>query len=229
MNWRTSRSRGLRQGGGQAPPSRTAWFTATGTAFRSGSPSAGTVRHGRQDEARDRAREVLTEAARGADPAADKSASRRAATIAELCDLYLADAEAEASKKSRTLRLNIAAASPRQIGPLLGRMKVGAVTVADVEAFMRAVVHGKSAGRAVSGKLRGRSHWRGGRGAASRAVGLLGAVFAYAVRHGMRPDNPAHGVQRPADGRRDRRLTDSEYAKLGAALRTKPSSRSGHR
>jgi integrase len=35
----------------------------------------------------------------------------------------------------------------------------------------------------------------------------------------MRPDNPVHGIMRPADGRRERRLSDREYAMLGAALR----------
>jgi integrase len=48
----------------------------------------------------------------------------------------------------------------------------------------------------------------------SRAV----AGFTYAVRHKMRPDNPARGVIRFADKQRDRRLSDEEYAALGAAL-----------
>jgi integrase len=48
---------------------------------------------------------------------------------------------------------------------------------------------------------------------------LLGAIFAYAMRHRMRSDNPVHGIMRFADGRRERRLSDHEYATLGAALR----------
>jgi integrase len=56
-------------------------------------------------------------------------------------------------------------------------------------------------------------------GTASRTVGLLGAIFTYAARHRMRKDNPVHGVMRPADGTRERRLSDEEYAALGAALR----------
>ncbi len=98
-------------------------------------------------------------------------------------------------------------------------MKVAGVTRADVEAFMRAVAEGKTATRTKTAKKRGVSHVRGGRGVASRTVGLLGGMFTYAIRHGMRADNPVHGVMRPADGKRERRLSDAEYAALGAALR----------
>jgi integrase len=91
----------------------------------------------------------------------------------------------------------------------LGGKKVAAVTREDVDAFMHAIADG----RAKSGKA------VGGKGAASRTVGLLGAIFSYSVRHRMRSDNPVRGVVRFPDGRRDRRLSDEEYRLLGDALR----------
>ena len=83
---------------------------------------------------------------------------------------------------------------------------------------MHDVAAGKTAGKTKT-RPRGLAHVRGGRGTASRTVGLLGAIFTYAVRRRMRPDNPVHGVVRPADGRRERRLTDDEYKALGVGLR----------
>src|SRR6185437_15540721 len=46
------------------------------------------------DSAREEARRLLGKVVDGADPATIKRAKREAGTIAELCDLYLADAEA---------------------------------------------------------------------------------------------------------------------------------------
>ena len=62
------------------------------------------------------------------------------------------------------------------------------------------------------------SNVRGGRGAARRTIGLLGAVMTYAIKQGLRTDNLVHGVLRPADKRRERRLRDEEYTALGEAL-----------
>lgn len=177
------------------------------------------------DTARDEARRLLGEVVRGADPTSEKQARRKAATVAELCDNYWIDAEKgnlltrrRAPKKASTL-LSDKGRIEGHIRPLLGRMKVASVTHGDVEAFMRSVAEGKTAKRAKTSRLRGVSNVRGGRGVASRTVGLLGAIFTYAVRHGMRADNPVHGVMRPADQRRERRLTEAEYAALGTALR----------
>jgi integrase len=177
------------------------------------------------DAARKEARRLLAEVAQGADPAAEKQAKRKAETVGQLCDAYWADAVSgnlltrrRAPKKALTLRSDKGRID-KHIRPLLGQLKVAAVTRGEVEAFMRSVAEGKTAARSKTDKKRGVSNVRGGRGTASRTVGLLGAIFTYAVRHGMRPDNPVHGVMRPADNKRERRLSDAEYAALGAALR----------
>ena len=176
------------------------------------------------ETAREEAKRLLGDVAHKTDPAAEKRAARNAQTISELCDLYLADAEAgrlvtrrRAAKKGSTLATDRGRIE-RHIKPLLGRRAVASVTRADVETFMFDVAAGKTAGKTKT-RPRGLAHVRGGKGTASRTVGLLGAIFSYAARHRMRSDNPVHGVIRPADGRRTRRLTDDEYKALGKALR----------
>jgi integrase len=177
------------------------------------------------ETARAEAVRLLGEVVKGADPAAAKRERREAKSVAELCEQYLADAYA-----GRVLVRGGRAKKPRTIAgdrgmidghikPLLGRLAVAAVTRSDVERFMHAVADGETKKKPAKTKLRGVSRVRGGRGVATRTVGLLGAIFSYAVKHGMRLDNPVRGVRRPADGRRERRMTDEEYAALGTALR----------
>jgi hypothetical protein len=141
-----------------------------------------------------------------------------------LCDLYIGDAEAgrlltrrKAAKKASTLATDRGRIE-RHIKPQLGRVAVAAVTREDVERFTYAVAEGETAAR-IKTKKRGLARVRGGQGTASRTVGLLGAIFTYAVRHRMCRDNPVHGITRFADGRREHRLSEDEYAALGAALR----------
>jgi integrase len=176
------------------------------------------------DSAREEARRLLGEVVKGADPAADKREAREATTIAELCDQYLADAQAGRlltrrgqSKKASTLEIDKGRIE-RHIKPLLGRMAVAAVARADIERFMHSVAEGKTAGQVKTGRY-GLARVTGGKGTATRTVGLLGAIFTYGVRKGARADNPVHGVVRYADGQRERRLSDNEYAALGNALR----------
>jgi integrase len=104
------------------------------------------------------------------------------------------------------------------IKPLIGSRTVMSVTKRDVERFMHDIAAGKTASTRKT-KPRGLSRVRGGRGAATRVVGLLGGIFSYAVAHGLRPDNPVNRVRRYAEGRRERRLSDDEYPLLGAVLR----------
>ena len=105
----------------------------------------------------------------------------------------------------------------RHVIPVLGRMPVKVVRRDDVERFMHDVAAGKTATREKT-KPHGLSIVRGGRGVAGRTVALLGAIFSYAVRQGIRLDNPVHGIVKFAEGRRQRRLSNDEYRMLGMAL-----------
>jgi integrase len=199
-------------------PGQIVWDTAVPAFGAHGAPWT-------PDTAREEAKAVLGKVVKGADPAADWQAKRQAETVTDLCDLYWTAAESgglltrrKTPKKASTL-LSDRGRIEKHVKPLLGRMKVAAVTREDVEGFLYDVADGKTAAKAKTGKKRGMSNVRGGLGTASRTVGLLGAIFSFAVRRRMRTDNPVHGVMRPADGTRERRLSDADYAALGAALR----------
>jgi len=185
-------------------------------------------RHGapwNPDTARAEARRILGDVARGADPAAAKRERRSAPTIDELCNLYMKEAEAGRlltrrgiAKKPTTVDTDRSRIDCH-IRPLIGKMKVAAVTSRDVERFMHDIAEGKTHKREKLGRPHASSNVRAGKGGASRTVGLLGAIFTFAAKHGMRGDNPVHGVTRYADGKRERRLSHDEYAALGSALR----------
>ena len=173
------------------------------------------------DTARREAQRLLGAVRSGEDPAEAKQERRRAATVADLCDLYFADAaagrlltKARRPKKASTIAIDRTRID-RHVKPLLGSMKVKAVTREDVDRFMHRVAEGESAEIARMSK---KSRTTGGAGTASRTVGMLGAVFDYAVKKHMCEVNPCRGVVRFADGKRERRLSDAEYATLGAGL-----------
>jgi integrase len=181
------------------------------------------------DLARAEARRILGEVTKGADPAAAKQEARKAATVAELCDLYLADVEAgriitrrKVPKKPSTI-IGDRGRIERHIKPFLGAFKVAAVTMTDVKNFYDGVSEGATAAEIKTGK-HGLARVTGGRGTATRAMGLLGAIFNFAVRREMRPDNPVIGVERHAYEPRQRRMSEAEYEALGEALRTMPES-----
>ncbi len=166
------------------------------------------------EEARREAARLLGLVAAGTDPTDVKAETRRALTITELCDLYLA--EGCTTKRPSTLvtdRRNI----ERHIKPLLGRKGVRDVKGADIERFQRDVAGGKTAAD-LRTKPRGRAIVAGGKGAALRTLAVLGAIFTFAVKRGLRPDNPVRGVARFKGQKKERFLTTSELAQLGDAL-----------
>jgi integrase len=102
------------------------------------------------------------------------------------------------------------------IKELLGDLRVPAVTHADMETFMHRVAAGETA-KPRTGKVHGSTR-TGGKGVASRTVGLLGAIFTWAVKKRLRADNPVRGVTKFAEKKRERRMTQEEYRALAAGL-----------
>jgi integrase len=175
------------------------------------------------EEARIEAKKWLADRAKGRDPIAEHAVNRKAETVEQLCRSYIAAAEQGfiLGKKNRPKKTSTLATDrgriERHIIPLLGKKRVKDITPTDVNRFMRDVIVGKTAADVKTG-FRGRAIVEGGAGTAARTVGLLGGLFSYAVSEGLRTDNPVRGVKRPADRRRDRRLSPEDYEALGEAL-----------
>ena len=167
------------------------------------------------DQARAEARRILGRVANGEDPAKDKQDARKQITVAELCDLYVE--QGCATKKASTL-VTDKGRIERHIKPLLGRKKVPDVSRADIKRFLQDVANGKTAADIKTG-LHGRAIVRGGKGTATRTVGLLGGIFSFAFDCGLINDNPVRGVKRFSDRKGQRYLSQQELVALGKALR----------
>jgi integrase len=165
------------------------------------------------DQARDQARRMLTIMLDGQDPT-DKASARASLTVAEVCDRYLK--EACDTKKPSTIVIDRGRIA-RHIKPLLGNKLVREVDHADVVRFMRDIADGKTAASIKTVK-RGRARVRGGKGAATRTVGLLGSIFTFAVQEKLRPDNPVKGIAKYEERKFNRVLKLHEMKDLAKAV-----------
>ena len=166
------------------------------------------------EKARKEARKILGNVADGDDPQTTKADERAAMTVAQLCDKYIA--EGCGTKKPSTLATDHGRIE-RHIMPLLGRKRAKDLTSNDVRRFLDDVAKGKTAVDERTNK-RGRARVTGGRGTASRTVGLLGGIMAFAVAEGIRAENPVRGVKRFPDRKSERFLSPEELARLGEAM-----------
>jgi integrase len=175
------------------------------------------------EEARKAARIALAEVSKGSDPAESRRLERGAVTIETLCREYQSRAERgliltrRGQPKSAITLYTDRGRIEHHIIPLLGNRTVKDLTPVDVRRFMQGVMSGKTA-TDVKTRARGRVIVTGGKGAASRAMGLLGGILSFAVSEGYRPDNPARGIVKPRDGTREWRLDDAGYRRLGECL-----------
>lgn len=176
------------------------------------------------EAARLEAKSQLGRIARGDNPAEEKQLDHRALTVKQLCDLYRNDLEAGLilgkggrPKKASTIYTDLGRIK-RHILPLLGNRRVKDLTRADAIKLLKDVMAGNTRASIKTEKLRGKSIVRGGPGTASRTLGLFGAILTYAINAGIIDSNPAHGIRKPKDQVRQRRLTEAEYRELGRIL-----------
>jgi len=176
------------------------------------------------EQARQEAKVQLGRVAKGENPSEERLLDHQAITVKELCDLYLADLKAglilgkgNRPKKATTIVTDTGRIQ-RHIIPLLGTRRVKDLSKADVNKALKDIMAGKTAVSVKTKKLRGKAIVKGGAGTATRTIGLFGGILTYAMEAGIITANPAHGVRKPKDNVRDRRLTEDEYRLLGSIL-----------
>jgi integrase len=175
--------------------------------------------------ARQEAKVQLGRVAQGDNPAEDRQLDHKAITVKELCALYLNDLNAGlilgkgGRPKKPTTIVTDTGRIERHIIPLLGTRRVKDLTKADINKVLKDIMAGKTRVSVKTKKLRGKAIVRGGAGTATRTVGLLGGILTYAVEAGIITSNPAHGLRKPKDNVRQRRLSEAEYRTLGEMLR----------
>src|SRR5262249_50266817 len=166
--------------------------------------------------ARTEAKRLLGLVASGQDPAGCRLIERKALTISELCDLYLA--EGATHKKMSTLRADRGRIQ-NHIKPLLGRKHVDKITRGDIERMLVDVRRGTTAAtKPKEGERLPGSITTGGAGVAAQCVALMSAVLGFALARGLRSNNTALGIKKPPIRKMERFLSETEIARLGAAL-----------
>lgn len=167
------------------------------------------------DEARQIARKWLASVADGQDVSGDRIAYRAADTVAELATRYLQD-YATPNKKPSSVKSDRANLENHVI-PCLGSMKVRDVRRLDIENLKVAVREGRTA-RKLPARTRGRRNITGGQGAANRVIALVSKLFGCAVEWGILEANPARGIRKYREYRKDRYLNKIEVSRLLEAL-----------
>lgn len=171
------------------------------------------------EQARDRASALLYEAQTGVDPQTRKKQLRHSHTVAELVAIYLKDGPKDKPNKRKrswdndTLHLN------RHVIPLIGAKKAYAVTSADIADLQTAVAQGKTA-TTIKTKMRGVARVRGGTRAAAVTLVCLQAMYNWAIKRKLVPENPCKGVERFASDPKERYLASDEIKALLCALTT---------
>ncbi|WP_081421698.1 site-specific integrase [Tardiphaga robiniae] len=151
------------------------------------------------DEARQLARKRLGSVAHGSDPAAEERAARTAITVSELGQVFLAR-HVSIRRKRQTLE-SYRHIIDAYIVPAFGNIAAKDLTRSEAQSL----------------------HERLGRrpSAANRVIAVLSSIYTFAYRQQLisSDHNPAKGVEKYREIKRERYLSSTELARLGAALR----------
>ena len=152
------------------------------------------------NDAREIARGLLADVVRGGDPVADAKFVRQSPSIADLAEQYLKE-HAVPKKRPASVR-NDRSMLNRYVIPHLGKLRVFEITYKDVQRL-----HNRMAQTPYQ---------------ANRTLSLLSKMFELSIRWDMRKDNPARGVEKFREERRQRWLSNKELGRLMTALSDHP-------
>ena len=151
--------------------------------------------------AREEAKRMKRFVDQGRDPMGERHEERAAPTVNDLVDRYLAE---HAPRKRERSRQEDESLIRQWIRPELGNKRVADLRHADIERVHRKITAYGTLTRA------------------NRAAALLSKMLNLAVRWEMRVDNPARGLERNQEEKRNRYLAGDELRRLTEALAAHP-------
>ncbi len=150
------------------------------------------------DEARQSARDILASVVKGFDPAGERSAERKAITVAELADRFLD--HIKALRKPNTVAqyehmLNA------YVVPALGKRRAASVVTPDL-----AAIHLRLSEKPTT---------------ANRVRDVVSSMYGWAGKSKVLApmENPAANIEKYREAKRERYLTSEEMERLGASIR----------
>lgn len=133
----------------------------------------------------------------GEDPLAEIEAGRKAPTVADLCQRFEDEHLPKCRPKTQRDYQRII---DKNILTVLKHAKVAEVTFSDVDALHRKITK------------------RGAGYVANRTIAVLSKMFSLAIKWGWRTNNPAKGIERNQEHKRERYLSGDEMKRLIDAL-----------
>jgi integrase len=146
--------------------------------------------------ARRRAQKLRRDIDLGADPVGEVQAERKAETVNELCDRFIAE---HLQRLRPATARNYKSQIELHVRPAIGALKVAAVQFDDVDRLHRRIT-------------------RDAPYQANRVLALLSKMFTLAIKWRYRPNNPCKGIERNKEHPRERYLTEDEGVRLMRAL-----------